>query len=113
MKERALKLWRGWRELFSDHDDPEEPFYDPVQLGALAVACLAVIGLLYWLLWTLLVYEGGVFSKLRSAAAAAAGRPLPEDAFLGWFGNCAALLLCALVVAALWRVYRAAADRGS
>ncbi|MDD5655929.1 MAG: hypothetical protein PHF00_01575 [Elusimicrobia bacterium] len=109
----AARLRDALLELFSDREDPEEPCYDPVHLGALAVGCLAVIGLLYWLLWTLLVYERGIFSKLGFAAAAARGRSLPEDAFLGWFGNAAALALCVLVVAALWRAYRAAERRRS
>ena len=56
--ERLLKLF--------DEDEPGEPYYDPVHLGAAAVGTLAAIGALYWLLWTLLVYEGGLFSKLAA-----------------------------------------------
>ena len=65
----ALRLRDGCLGFFSDDDDPEEPFFDPVHLGAVCMVCLVSIGALYWLLWTLLVYEGGLLPKLRAALA--------------------------------------------
>lgn len=84
-----------------------EPAYDPVHLGAVSVACLVVIGLLYWLLWTLLVYEGGIFLKIIALFSSSR----PEGAFEGWMGNLCALFIAAAVVAALHRLYREAAKR--
>lgn len=84
-----------------------EPAYDPVHLGAVSVACLVVIGLLYWLLWTLLVYEGGLFMKI--AALFSSSRP--QDAFEGWLGNVCALLIASALLAALYRLYQDAAKR--
>lgn len=81
-------LWRRWVALFED-DGPQEPFYDPVHLAAVLIGCLVAFGALFWLLWTLLVYEGGL----------AAG---PRPANLG------ALLLCAVVLAVLHRADRRA-----
>lgn len=110
------------RELGSDAEDPNEPFYDPVHLGAVTLGCMVAVGGLYWLLWTLLVYEGGIFVKLRAAAALLftsrtlqdlgyVSAPYAMGPFAGWLGNLAALLLSLLLVAALSRAYRAAARR--
>ena len=97
-------------------DDPNEPYYDPVQLGGAVLVTLTAIGCLYWLLWTLLVYEGGLPTKLRAGLAVLstsrtlkdfgyAGTPYAMGAFEGWVGNVAALVLTLLVVAALYNLY--------
>lgn len=93
--------WEGWLDLFAE-EDPAAPRYDPVQLGAVLVGCQAALGALYWLLWTLLVYEGGLASKLRALSAGAKG----PEAFEGWLANLAALLLLAAAFAALRRLER-------
>lgn len=99
---RTLKdAWEGWLDLFAE-DDPRAPRYDPVHLGAVLVACQAAIGALYWLLWTLLVYEGGLASKLRALTSGAKS----PDAYEGWPANLAALLLTAAGFAALRRLER-------
>lgn len=109
--QRALRFFN---ELFGD-DDPEEAFYDPVHLGAAVIVTLAVIGCLYWLLWTLLVYEGGLFMKLRALSQLLFTPKTLQDlgwegshamgAFEGVFGNLAALLLSLAALAALHRLY--------
>ncbi|MFH2202115.1 MAG: hypothetical protein ABIJ96_03285 [Elusimicrobiota bacterium] len=109
LKERLL-------DLFSDEDDPEEPYFDPAHIGAVIILCLTGIGALYWLLWTLLVFEGGLFGKLGAAAAVLftsktlkdvgyLGTPHAMGPFEGWLGNVLALALCVLVAAALKRLY--------
>ena len=104
--------WRRFIHFLEAEDDPNEAFYDPVHLGAVAIVNLAAVGALYWLLWTLLVFEGGVQSKIRAAILAGIGRvPFSADNFEGWFGNVSALLLCGLAVAALHRAYRDAAKK--
>ncbi|HVC09956.1 MAG TPA: hypothetical protein VNH15_08480 [Elusimicrobiota bacterium] len=110
--------------LFDADDDPEEPFYDPVHLGAVLVGAMAAAGALYWLLWTLLVYEGGLFIKLGAAWAVAFGGKTLKDfgyngsfdpgVFQGWLGNAGALVFCLLALAGLYWVYqtgRANAER--
>ncbi|HAM35590.1 MAG TPA: hypothetical protein DEB40_02155 [Elusimicrobia bacterium] len=125
MNRNALKrsltgLWSGLIDLFGD-DDPNEPFYDPVHLGAVAIVCMVIIGSLYWLLWTLLVYEGGLFPKLGAVWAILAHGKTPRDfgyeaapyamgVFAGWMANAAALLICLFALALLWRLYRAASQ---
>ena len=85
------------------------------------IVTIAALGCLYWLLWTLLVYEGGIFLKFW-----AVGRLLFTRATLadlgyegsyaqgdleGWFGNCAALVLTVVVFFRLRRLYREAAAK--
>ncbi|HEX4047683.1 MAG TPA: hypothetical protein VH309_07610 [Elusimicrobiota bacterium] len=65
-------VWKRWVALFEDKDDPSEPHYDPVHLAEVLVACMVVIGALYWLLWTLFVYEGGIGAGARPANVVAA-----------------------------------------
>lgn len=84
--------WRRWVALFEDEDDPARPHYDPVHLAVALVACVATVGALYWLLWTALVYEGG----------------LPGE---GWRANLAALAATAAAVVLLHRADRRAAER--
>ncbi len=80
-------LWKSWLELFEE-EAPETPRYDPVHLAVVLVACQAAVGVLFWLLWTAMVYEGGF--------GAGEGRG----------GNILALLLLAAIVEALRRADR-------
>lgn len=105
--DRALDLF--------DEDDPSEPFYDPVHLGAAVLAAIVTVGVLYWLLWTLLVYEGGLFVKIGPALRAAFTSKTLADygwrgswdmgLFEGWVGNVCALLAAVALVAALQRAW--------
>lgn len=108
-------------DLLSDREDPDEPQFDPVHLGGTVVVTLAAIGCLFWLLWTLLVFEGGIFLKIYALGRLAAGASLKD---LGWegypyamgdlegiLGNFAAFSLCIAVVAALRRLYLQAARK--
>lgn len=123
MRRAAAAAKNAWAWLESE-DDPGEPFYDPVHLGAVLVLTMAAAGALYWLLWTLLVYEGGLFLKLRAgldilltsrtlADYGRRGGPGELGVFEGWLGNAAALALTALAVSGLHRLYRDAARRSS
>ncbi|OGS09543.1 MAG: hypothetical protein A3J70_01625 [Elusimicrobia bacterium RIFCSPHIGHO2_02_FULL_61_10] len=101
-----------------EDENPDEPFYDPVHLGAVLIVNLVVVGALYWLLWTLLVYEGGIFVKISAGFSVLLTSKTPADygyrgspyamgAFEGWMGNVMALALTLLVIAALHRLYHA------
>ncbi|MDE2312904.1 MAG: hypothetical protein KGL04_01860 [Elusimicrobia bacterium] len=110
------RAWSVFSELFDPDDDPQEPFYDPAHLGAVLIGTLAAAGALYWLLWTLLVYEGGLFLKLRAVwAVAFDGKTLKDfgyqgsfdqGIFQGWMGNAGALVFCLLALAGLYWVYQ-------
>lgn len=118
----SVKRWLApfgrWAEdLLSDEDDPEEPFYDPVHLAAVIVVCLVAIGVLYWLLWTLLVYEGGLPVKIVPALQVLftskqlvdfgyEGWPYELGVFEGWIGNLCALGLAIAAAVGIWRLFR-------
>ena len=101
--------------------DPAEPHYDPVHLGGVLVVTLVVAGALFWLLWTLLVFEGGIFPKLGALLdLALSRRTLAElgyrgawdrGVFEGWLGNACAAALAALLCAALHRLHRGPGGR--
>jgi len=68
------KAWGAWAGLFEEEGD-DEPRFDPVHLATVLVAVLATVGALFWLLWALMVYEGGWGSgegRLINLAALAA-----------------------------------------
>lgn len=103
-------------------EDADEPGFDPVHLGGVLIVNLAAVGGLYWLLWTLLVFEGGLFVKISAAASLIftskalkdfgyEGTPYAMGAFEGWTGNLAALILTLTIIAALYRTYWDAARR--
>jgi hypothetical protein len=102
-------------DFFEEADDPDEPVYDPVHLGAAILTTLTAIGALYWLFWSLLVFEGGLPGKAAAAASVLFTDKTMSDfegAFAGLAGNLGALVLTAALVAALFRAYRDAERAG-
>lgn len=100
----------------------EEPEFDPAHLAAVLIVTMVVMGCLFWLLWTLLVFEGGIFLKINSALTVLftsktlrdfgyQGTPYAMGAFEGWVGNSVALILSLAVIAALFRLYQEAKRR--
>lgn len=99
------RVWKAFADLF-ENDDPAEPRYDPVHLAGVLVATQAAAGVLFWLLWTLLVFEGGLAVKL---GALLSGARDPES-LRGLWGNIGALLLTLALFVALHRLDRRRAD---
>ena len=111
----ALERLRAAVESLDDEPPAGTPLYDPVHVGGVVVSVLAALGALYWLFWTALVYEGGVFLKcaalLRLAGGATAAQlgyegPWNRGPFEGLLGNVAATLLLGVVAWTLrseWR----------
>lgn len=103
-------------------EDESAPFFDPVHLGVATLATLVTIGALYWLLWSLLVYEGGLFTKAAALASVVFTRatlkdygvgpgPFGQGVFEGWPANAAAFALTVGLLYALRRLYRDAQRR--
>jgi hypothetical protein len=99
-----------------------EPRFDPVHLAAVLIGSLAAAGGLFWLLWTLLVYEGGFFRKVRAFGGLLLlgrslkdygyeGAPYAMGAFEGVGGNFAALVLTITILVVLHRAYGDAARK--
>jgi len=115
-------FWRKCREvgdLFLDEsgEDPREPHYDPLHLGAMVVLCLMGIGVLYWLLWALLVCEGGLFIKVvpflwvvftskTLADYGWEGYPYALGVFEGFIVNLGALVLLVLLLVGIAYLFR-------
>lgn len=122
MKKKAAKIQDRILDLFSDEEDSQGPAYDPAHLGGVLVLAIVGIGAIYWMLWTLLVYGGGLPSKIGPALSVLftsatladvgyRGSPHAMGPFEGWVGNCAALFFCVLTVGALHRLYKDASRR--
>lgn len=86
------KLWKSWTDLFTE-ESPDEPRFDPIHLAVVLVACQAAVGVLFWLLWTAMVYEGGFGTGE------------------GWRGNLLAMIIIAAIVEALRRADRRQAKK--
>ncbi|MBI5882808.1 MAG: hypothetical protein HZB91_06860 [Elusimicrobia bacterium] len=123
-------MTQGWRgllksagDILREDDDPAEPRYDPVHLAGVLVGCMAAAGALYWLLWTLLVFEGGLPAKVgpalsvlltdKTLADYGCCGPAAMGAFEGWRGNLSALLMLVMVLFILLSAYRKTAGRGT
>ena len=82
-----MNLWTSWVGFFEEEGE-DEPRFDPIHLAVVLVACQAAVGILFWLLWTAMVYEGG-FGTGEGAV-----------------GNVLALIIIAAVVETLRRADR-------
>ena len=109
------RLWAMTMDLFSDQEDPDEPFYDPVHLAGVIVAVFFAFGVVFWLLWTLLVFGGGLFRKIGPAFKVLftektlsdfgwVGYPYELGVFEGFAANLMALVLTLAVITGLWWV---------
>ena len=119
------KLWQQTLDYFSDKEDPDEPVYDPVHLAGMIVVVIFSFGVLFWLLWTLLVYGGGIFRKLTPAFQVLfggkkltdfgwVGYPYELGVFEGFIENILALVLTAALVIGIWKILeRGRATHGS
>jgi hypothetical protein len=113
-----IKKALGWLEkLFDDKVDPEEPVYDAAHIGIMIVFVLLALTLLFWLLWALLVFGGGLQAKLvpflkvlltsRTAADYGyVGYPYEMGVFTGWPTNVIALALTLFVITCIWIVFK-------
>ncbi|OGR86143.1 MAG: hypothetical protein A3A86_03115 [Elusimicrobia bacterium RIFCSPLOWO2_01_FULL_60_11] len=107
------KLWMGTMDLFSDREEPDEPFYDPVHLAGVITAVLFSFGAVFWLLWTLLVFGGGLPRKIGPAFQVLftdkklsdfgwVGYPYELGVFEGFAANLMALVLTIALITGLW-----------
>ncbi|MBI3012454.1 MAG: hypothetical protein HYY63_02395 [Elusimicrobia bacterium] len=111
------KFWDELIRYFSDIEDPEEPVYDPAHLAAMIVIVIFSMGVLFWLLWTLLVFEGGLFKKILPAIQVLftgktlqdfgwVGYPYEMGVFEGFVANGVALLLTIALFVGVWWVFK-------
>ena len=107
------KIWDEILYFFSDEEDPNEPIYDPMHFAAMIVIVIFAIGVLFWLLWTLLVFEGGFFRKIIPALHVLftgktlkdfgwVGYPYELGVFEGFIANTISFLLTLALIIGLW-----------
>ena len=108
-----IKTWAWFVDLVEGEDGPDEVVYDPVHIGGVIVGSLCAMGVLFWLLWSLLVCEGGVFTKvgpfLRVLFTSKTlgdfgyeGYPYALGIFEGWIVNAMALVLSIALLYGIW-----------
>lgn len=78
------RAWRGYLSLFEE-ERTDEPGYDPADLAAAIVYFFFGIGILYWTLWCLWMYKGGLFAKiLPFLSVVFTSRTLADYGYEGW-----------------------------
>jgi hypothetical protein len=113
---KMKKIFLDIKDFFSDNEDPIEPRYDPVHMGAMIVLVLFINTLLFWLLWSILVFGGGLQAKVipalqlifTSKTAADFGYvayPFEMGVFEGWITNVIAFILFIAAIVSAWYVF--------
>jgi hypothetical protein len=112
------RLFKCVWDLWEDDDAPDGIVYDPVHVAAVVVGCLFVMGIIFWDLWALFVFEGGLFTKIGPFVQVLftsktlndfgyEGAPYALGIFEGWIVNLTALSIAIGLVAAVgWIVRR-------
>ncbi len=112
------KIWQFlYSQLSEDDDNSDIPKYDPLHIGAVIVVTLTILTLLFWLLWTILVYGGGIFPKLKALAIIIFTNksfkdfgyesfPYNMGVFDGIITNTVGILLLFFVCYLIWRMYK-------
>lgn len=114
----ALKnAWNWLVDLVEGEDGPDEVLFDPVHVGGVIVGSLCGMGLLFWLLWSLLVCEGGLFTKVGPflqvvftsktlADFGYVGYPYELGIFEGWIVNLTAFVLTLALIVGVWWMFQ-------
>jgi len=108
------KIWLKFLDIFSDKEDQNEPVYDPVHIASMIVLTLFGISILFWLFWSLLVYKGGLLTKVipflsviftskTLVSYGYVGYPYEMGIFDGWITNVVAFLFLCFIV---WHVVK-------
>lgn len=111
------RLWRLFADLWEDDPDPSARVYDPVHVAGVFVGCLFLLGVMYWTLWSLFVFEGGLFTKVIPLLKVIftsktlldygyQGSPYALGLFEGWMVNLAGLVITLGFIGGLWAVFR-------
>ena len=114
MQKIIKSVWLWIQDIFSDEENPDEPIYSPVHIASMIVLTLFGISILFWLFWSLLVYGGGIVSKIipfldvlftskTLVDFGYEGYPYEMGIFDGWIANVVALLFLCFFV---WRVVK-------
>ena len=109
------KVLKAVDAFFGDTEDPNEPKYDPVHVGAMILLVLFGITILFWLLWCILVFGGGlqakvlpflqmVFTGKTAADFGYVGYPYEMGVFEGWPTNIIASAIGIYLIVMIWKI---------
>ena len=112
------KITDAIEDFLSDNDDPNEPGYDPVHVGAMLVIVFVGLTVLFWMLWSLLVFGGGIQAKIIPFLTIVltsktvgdygyVGYPYEMGIFQGWVTNITALVFTILIVFSMVFLFKA------
>ena len=98
------------------------PHYDPAHIGAMIVIVIFALTLLFWLLWSLLVFGGGIQSKVipilqmivsskKASDFGYVGYPYEMGMFEGWVTNVIAFGFLVLVIIGVWYIFKIQTDK--
>jgi hypothetical protein len=94
-----------------------EPEYDPAMFATMILLVILTAGVLFWLLWTALVYQGGIFAKIQALWWVLSGKkswaelvspdwPIAAGIFSGWLANVVAVMIILASIILLYRFYQ-------
>ena len=106
-------------KFMDDTEDPNEPKYDPVHVGAMIVLSLFGISILFWLLWSILVFGGGIQAKVipflqmvftgkTAASFGYVGYPYEMGVFEGWPTNVIASAIAVFLFVLIYKILKKA-----
>ena len=112
LKEKLQKFIKSFPE-----EKPDEPVYDPVHIGVMIVLVISAAAILFWLLWSILVFKGGIFPKIRAvwqiifqgkklSDFGYVGTPYEMGVFEGWTTNLVAVILLLFLIFGIWWLFK-------
>lgn len=111
-----LRVWDIITGFLEDEENEEEPQYDPAHIGAMIVLVLLGISVLFWLFWSLLVFKGGLFEKIKSFLLVVFTQKKLADfgyehwheqgIFDGWITNLVALIFLFFLIWGIWSIFK-------
>lgn len=105
-------------DFLGDQDvNPDDPVYDPVHVGAMIVLVVMSVSIIFWLLWALVVCEGGLFTKIIPLVQVVftsktvqdfgyKGYPYELGIFEGWIVNGASLVILILLLIGIHSIFK-------
>ena len=115
---KIKKYIKDFYDFFGDDAiKPDEPAYDPVHVAAMIVLVLVGMAVLFWLLWALMVCEGGVFIKIIPFIQVVftkktlqdfgyEGYPYELGIFEGWIVNLSALIILIGLIIGIHTIFK-------
>lgn len=111
------RTWKAVLDLWEDDDTADRIVFDPVHVAAVVLGCIFAMGVIFWDLWALLVFEGGLFTKVvpffqvlltnkTLNDSGYEGSPYALGIFEGWIVNLTALIIGLCLVCCVGWVLR-------